>query len=159
MTLDDFLTTRLDALLRFARVVTGDRAAAEDAVQDVVVQLLRDPGRVERIADLDAYARRMVVNGFISWRRKWSRIRPVALVPDRSASPAAALDEIDALRGRLTGLPPRQRAVLALRYLFDLDDAAIARELGCSEGTVRSHASRALATLRVAATVHAEERA
>ena len=86
-----------------------------------------------------------------SWRRKWARIIPVADVLDDRVEPdfADRHAERQALNARLDRLPSRQRAVLVLRFYEGLGDDDIARVLDCSPGTVRSHASRALATLRV----------
>jgi RNA polymerase sigma factor (sigma-70 family) len=103
----------------------------------------------------DLYLRRMVTNEHLSWRRRW-HVRTVR--PTDDATLAARVDpqrdhaehvvEDDAMWGYLAALPPRQRAVLVLRYYEGLDDTEIAGVLGTSAATVRSHASRALATLR-----------
>ncbi len=63
------------------------------------------------------------------------------------ASGAASLDIDDDLSDALAGLPPRQRAVLVLRYFLDLPEAEVAAALGCSLGTVKSSASRGLKRL------------
>ena len=151
MTLDEFVRARLPALLRFAKVLCVDRGLAEDVVQEV---LLRASARWDELARLDmpeAYVRRMIVNEYLSWRRKWSRVTPVADVPEGPASPdvAVGLTARDQLVREIAMLPRRQRAVLVLRYFGGLTDAEIAADLGCAEGTVRSHLSRALASLRI----------
>jgi RNA polymerase sigma-70 factor (sigma-E family) len=151
MTFEEFLASRLGALLRYAAVVSCDRHLAEDVVQDV---LLRAHGRWERIGAMDspeAYLRRMVLNEFLSWRR---RRRPTvveaqtleAVTPPSGSGPD--VEERDAMLRLLAGLPPRQRTVIALRYYEDLSDDQIADLMGCRPVTVRSQASRALATLR-----------
>jgi len=95
----------------------------------------------------------MIVNEYLSWRRRWSRIVPQATPPE----PPAVADHADnhsereALRIELDKLPRRQRAVLVLRYYAGLSDPEIAEALGCTPGTVRGYASRALATLRIEA--------
>ena len=94
----------------------------------------------------------MVVNEFLSWRRKWARIVPHAQVDlDQSDTPdhADRYADADESLAELSRLPKRQRAVLVLRYYGGLSDTEIAETLGCSPGTVRSYASRALASLRV----------
>jgi RNA polymerase sigma-70 factor (sigma-E family) len=153
VTFDEFLTYRLTSLLRFAMVVTCDPHVAEDVVQEV---LLRANERWARIGGLDqpeAYLKRMVVNEYISWRRRATRVvtldRPALdhLVPP-TPDPADGRVDRDDLAARVARLTPKQRAVVALRYYDDRSDAEIADVLGCSEGTVRAHASRALATLR-----------
>lgn len=152
MTFDEFTATRLPALLRYAAVLAGGRALAEDVVQEV---LLRAHQRWSHIGGLDRpehYVRRMITNEYLSWRRRWARVTPHAHVePARDDSPdhPTTHADRDALVTELARLPRRQRAVLALRYYAGLTDAEIADELGCAPGTVRGYASRALATLRV----------
>ncbi|HEY8452223.1 MAG: SigE family RNA polymerase sigma factor [Micromonosporaceae bacterium] len=158
MTFEEYVAWRLPALLRFAAVLTGDRDLAHDIVQEV---LARAHVRWRRIGQLDIpdrYVRRMVVNEFLSWRRRWSRVVPVGRAgevedavgradPDPDAATVHA--ERDALRAELARLPRRQQAVLVLRYYEGLTDAEIAEVLGCRPGTVRGYASRALAALRL----------
>lgn len=154
LSFDEFVGTRLPTLLRFTGVLTGDRQLAEDVVQEV---LLKAHGRWDRIGALDlpeAYVRRMLVNEYISWRRKWARVVPM---PDLSGWERAEPDHANRLADRsdladrLATLPPRQRAVLVLRYYEQLSDTEIGDVLGCAVGTVRGYASRALASLRIAA--------
>lgn len=151
MTFEEFVASRLGALLRYATVVSCDPHLAEDVVQDV---LLRAHGRWARIgamASPEGYVRRMVLNEFLSWRR---RRRPTAVDPEAleavapPSGPGSDVEERDAVLRLLAGLPPRQRAVIALRYYEDLSDDQIADLMGCRAVTVRSQASRALATLR-----------
>jgi RNA polymerase sigma-70 factor (sigma-E family) len=148
---DEFARTEAQPLLRFARVLIGDRSTAEDIVQDVLVRLYRRSGSLGKVHDLPAYARRMVVNEYLSWGRKWFRVRPTAQLPERSTGPdeMQQVTDRDQLRVELGKLPARQRTVLVLRYFAGYTDAEIAAELGCTAGTVRSHASRALSALRV----------
>jgi RNA polymerase sigma factor (sigma-70 family) len=92
----------------------------------------------------------MLVNEFLSERRKTRRvvlreIVEAGTVPDH----ADAYAERDTLRSEIVRLPRRQQAVLALRYYSDLSDKEIAESLGCSAGTVRGYAARALQSLRV----------
>lgn len=151
---DEFVNTRMPPVLRFAGVLTGDRHLAEDIVQDVLLKL---HNRWDTLADLDhpeAYVRRMVVNEYISWRRKWARIVPIADIAD-THQPTTVPDHAERLANRadvadrLRRLAPRQRAVLVLRYYEDLSDTEIADLLGCAVGTVRGYASRALDALRI----------
>ncbi|HEY3687285.1 MAG TPA: SigE family RNA polymerase sigma factor [Streptosporangiaceae bacterium] len=153
MTFEEFAVARLPELLRFAAVLTGDRALADDVVQDVLIRASArwaDVGAKDRP---DRYVRKMVVNEFLSWRRRSWRVVPSGggaevdrrLTPDHAVGHA----ERDALLAELGRLPRRQRAVLTLRYYEGLADAEIAEVLGCRAGTVRGYASRALATLRV----------
>jgi RNA polymerase sigma-70 factor (sigma-E family) len=153
MRFEEFVATRLPAVLRFAGVLTGDRALAEDVVQEV---LIRASNRWDQISQLDRpelYLRKMIVNEYISWRRRSWRLLPLGsaaeiddrITPDHADQHA----ERDALLIEIGKLPRRQRAVLVLRYYDDLSDLEIAGILGCAPGTVRGHASRALATLRI----------
>jgi RNA polymerase sigma-70 factor (sigma-E family) len=150
VTFDDWLQTGLAPLLRFATVLCGTPHLAEDVVQDVAIKAQRKWDRIGGLEHPDAYLRRMVVNEYLSWRRKWSRYVPSAEI-ETGTSPdhAERTADRDELRGELAKLPRRQRAVLVLRYYGGLKDAEIAETLGCSAGTVRAHASRALATLRI----------
>ena len=158
VTFAEFAATRLAQLLRYAVVLTGDRELAQDVVQDV---LARAQVRWRKIASADspdAYVRQMVLNEYLSWRRRWA-VRNVRAVGERvlelsdgrggSRDHADAMADADDLWSRLATLPPKQRAVLVLRYYEQLDDDEIAALLGCARGTVRSNASKALKTLRL----------
>jgi len=158
---DDFLTDRLDGLLRYATALTGDPHLAQDIVQDV---LLRAQQRWHRIESPPTYVRRMVTNEYLSWRRRKS-VRstvPSSLEVLDALSPPVAdesdrYDDRDAMRRRLVALPRKQRAAVVLRYYENYSDTEIAELLDCRESTVRSQIARALSTLREAeATVTAE---
>jgi RNA polymerase sigma-70 factor (sigma-E family) len=158
VTFEEWARARLSVVMRFAVALTGERALAEDVVQEV---LIRAYGRWDRIAAMEqpeAYLRRMVTNEFLSWRRRSARVVPEAEVSHTAAQPdhADVYAERDALARELASLPRRQRAVLVLRYYEGLSDAEIASVLGCPSGTVRSLASRALHALRVDARNHLE---
>ena len=151
MIFEEFVRSDLPGLSRFAAVLCGDRWLAEDVVQEV---LARAQGRWTTIAALDrpdAYVRRMIVNEFLSWRRRLRRNVLMSSVPElpSTADLAAQHADREALVAELAKLPRKQRAVIVLRYYGGLSDREIAADLGCSAGTVRSHASRALARLRV----------
>lgn len=151
MTFEEFSRMQLPPLLRFAKVLCGDRGLAEDVVQEVLARVYDRWDRIAILDRPDTYVRRMIVNEFLSWRRKWARVVPFANVPEAkvAADISEHVTERDALVAELGKLPRRQRAVIVLRFYGELTDAEIAAELGCSTGTVRSHASRGLATLRV----------
>jgi RNA polymerase sigma-70 factor (sigma-E family) len=150
-TFEQYVARRGVALLRFAGALTGDRGTAEEIVQEVLLRASRRWPEIVATGAVPAYLRRMVINEHVSWRRKWARLVPHGDVPDRRivADHAERQADRDALSRELDKLPPRQRAVLVLRYYEGLGDDAIAGVLGCSTGTVRSHASRALAALRI----------
>ncbi|RSM72660.1 SigE family RNA polymerase sigma factor [Kibdelosporangium aridum] len=151
---DQFVTDRLDRLLRYATAMTCDRYLAQDIVQEV---LLRAQRRWARIAAMDApylYVKRMVTNEYLSWRhRKAARdiaspSRTIDALTPPVGDPAVQHAERDAMRARIAVLPRKQRAALVMRYYEDCTDAEIATVLNCTEGTVRSHISRALKALR-----------
>jgi RNA polymerase sigma-70 factor (sigma-E family) len=148
----EFAQASSGGLLHAAYLLTGDRHAAEDAVQATLVRTYAAWPRVRR-DDAFAYARRVLVNYVTDrWRRRL-REYPVGEIPER-ASRADLAEEV-ALRQWLTGalarLTLRERAVIIMRYLFDLPEATVAHDLGISLGTVKSTSSRALAKLRVGA--------
>jgi len=149
---EDFMTSRWAGLVRLAFGLTGDRWLAEDLAQTALASAYASWWRVRRAEDPDAYVRRILINASKSrWRR--GRVaeqhgEPPAEVPDPAADPAAAIGERSVLLTALAALPPRQRAVVVLRYWEDLSDAQAAALLGCSASTVRSQAARALAKQR-----------
>jgi RNA polymerase sigma-70 factor (sigma-E family) len=145
----DFVSAALPALLRFGHVLTGSPAEAEDLVQEALARSMRR-WRRDQPADPVAYVRKVMVNTHLTrWRRWGSRVR-LGDVPEIAADDAGLQrsHDRDALRRALAALPPRQRAVLVLRYLEDMPDDAIAALLGCQPTTVRSQAFRGLAALR-----------
>ena len=136
-------------LTRLAFIVLGDRAAAEDVVQEAFCGLYRAWDRLPNHDNVVGYVRVSVLNGCRSVLRRSRRApRPVAM-------PHAASAEADALSGEerrsavaaLRRLPPRQREALALRYLADLPEHETAQAMGVSVGTVKSTTARALAAL------------
>lgn len=144
----EFVAARSMALLRVAVALTGDRHRAEDLVQ---VALGKLAGRWHKVDDPEGYTRRVIYHDYVSWWRRRSVRGEVlgASVPERpEADRAVDADRRIDLRSALRLLGPRQRAVLVLRYFEDLPEAAVADVLGCSVGTVRSQAHRALARLR-----------
>jgi RNA polymerase sigma-70 factor (sigma-E family) len=153
MRFEEFAAARLPAVLRFAGVLTGDRALAEDVVQDVLIRASRRWDQISGLDRPELYIRKMILNEYLSWRRRSWRLLPVGAASDldtRTAPDHAGLHaERDALLAELGKLPRRQRAVLVLRYYEGFSDSEIAELLGCTPGTVRGYASRALAALRV----------
>ena len=146
----DFVSARSAALLRVAYLVCGDLNLAEDLLQTTLTRTYIAWRRLEGIDSLEAYARRVLLNTATSWwRRRWRGERPTLDLPERPISDQSdRVAERDAVWRLLGTLPARQRAVIVLRYYEDLSEAEIARELGLSVGTVKSHASRGLAALR-----------
>lgn len=113
--------------------------------------------RLGDLGNLDAYVYRSLVNAGRRWRgRRWRGEIPSAELPEApAADDRNRVEEYADMMTRLRGLPQRQRAVLVLRYYADLSEADTAEILGCSVGSVKSHASRGLATLRAQAQIQA----
>jgi RNA polymerase sigma-70 factor (sigma-E family) len=142
---DAFVRARLPELLRFGRALTGSSEAGADLVQDALERTLLAWSRLEQQGDPEGYIRRIMVNRNISIWRKFGREHATDVVHDRGVEDQHADPDLwQAIRR----LPPRQRAVIALRYYEDLSEADIARTLGCSVGTVKSQASKAMSRLR-----------
>src|SRR3954471_1693956 len=146
---DAFMAAALPGLLRFGYVLTGDQHRGEDLAQAALVSTYRRWKKL-RHDEPYAYVRRAMVNAHTSlWRR---RRRETPLPADFDAAAAGVgptqYDNVDLVLRALRVLPARQRAVMILRYYDDLSEADIARTLGCSPGTVKSQASRALKALR-----------
>jgi RNA polymerase sigma-70 factor (sigma-E family) len=148
----EFAQASATGLRHAAYLLTGDHHAAEDAVQATLVRTYAAWRRVRR-EDAVAYARRVLVNYVTDrWRRRLKEYANGDL-PEQPASTDVA-DEVVLRRwlvGALATLTPRERAVIVMRYLFDLPEATVARDLGVTVGTVKSTSSRALAKLRVSA--------
>jgi RNA polymerase sigma-70 factor (sigma-E family) len=143
---DEFVVARRGALLRTAYLLTGNHADAEDLVQAALVKCVP---RWKRIADRpEPYVRQVLARESISrWRARRWREQHVAVVPEGVVA-AADPDGRLALRQALMSLPPRQRAVIVLRYYEDLTEMQTARQLGIAVGTVKSQARDGLARLR-----------
>jgi RNA polymerase sigma-70 factor (sigma-E family) len=146
---DRFVADSTNGLLRTAYLIVGDLHEAEDLVQETLFKVARRWPKVSRMDYPAAYARRILVNLALRGSPKRSRRRTELSEtrPGDPVAPAAPLDRDDELRAALAALPPRQRAVLVLRYFLDLPEAEVASALQCSLGTVKSTASRGLARL------------
>jgi RNA polymerase sigma-70 factor (sigma-E family) len=142
----DFVRERSPELLRSGWLLTGDWHAAHDLVQTALEKSWPRWGR--RIDHPEAYVRRVMLTTYLSWRRRrWTGELPTHSPPEH-ATPDDGSDVRLSLLGALSGLTPRQRAVLVLRYFDDLSEQETAALLGCSVGTVKAHASRGLQQLR-----------
>ncbi len=153
MEFEEYVVARGRALERYAFVLTGDAQRSQDLVQTALLKAYRRWRRVTRAGHPDAYVRRIVTTSYLDWRRlRGSAEQPTATLPEPppSADPADRVALRDELRRALAVLTPHQRAVLVLRHYEGYDDAAIAAVLGCSESTVRTHASRGAERLRAA---------
>jgi RNA polymerase sigma-70 factor (sigma-E family) len=160
VTFEEYVHTRGSALMRLARLLTGDEHRAEDLTQDVLARAYVRWQRITRADQPDLYVRRMLINANRSWwRRRSSWERPTATpveTAQRGDLGGEAADR-DQVRRLIRALPERQRTVLVLRYYEDLDDPTIAQIMNCSPVTVRGQALRALAKLREHLTASADE--
>jgi RNA polymerase sigma-70 factor (sigma-E family) len=151
---DDFVRARLPELLRFGRALTGDEHRGADLVQDALERALPRWRRIEA-TDPEGYVRRIMVNRNISvWRSRW-RERLTNEPPDAGVDDRVRDQQ---LWSALRALPPRQRTVIALRYLADQTEAQTAALMGCSTGTVKSQTHAAMEKLRDLLTDSEEDR-
>ncbi|MFG2332708.1 SigE family RNA polymerase sigma factor [Streptomyces sp. NPDC048604] len=145
-----FMTARHLSLLRTARLLTGSGQQAEDLTQEALLRTYRAWHRIGQVEAAEAYTRTTMVRLLIKdRRRRWHAEVPAPQLPEVALPghedvTATAM----AVRTVLRTLPPKQRAVLVLRYYHQLGEQEIAGVLGCSPGTVKSRAARALAALR-----------
>ncbi len=156
---EDWLAAREGALQRTAHLLTGDVHAAQDLVQTTLAKLYRGWDRIRRVGNVDAYARRALVNEYrTAWRRPVRRAEHlVEAVPDRPAQDSPTYDgSREAVWRFVCSLPPKQRTVVVLRFYEQLTEAEIADLMGISVGTVKSQSSRALASLRALLPDHPE---
>jgi len=139
------------ALRRTAFLLSGDWFLADDLVQETLVRMYTAWPRVGRRDGVTHYSRRVLVNLHLDHRRRPSRReRPTDDVPDRPAVQDGGDDDREAVLAALRCVPPRQRAVLVLRFWDDLSVDQTAEVLGVGAGTVKSQTSRGLVALRSA---------
>ncbi len=148
---DEFATwalARYGGLLHAAHLLTGDRDSAQDLVQIALAKTQLAWRRVH--TSPDAYVRRVLVTTHTDWwrRQTWRERGDVTVEPATRTDDLAQVDDRDLLLRALQSLPPRQRRVVVLRYYLQLPEAECAQLLGCSVGSVKSTASRALNRLR-----------
>jgi RNA polymerase sigma-70 factor (sigma-E family) len=151
LSFDELVTSSERRLLRLALMLSGGVHSAEDLVQTVLARAHRRWDKISVLDKPDAYLSKMVVNEFLSWRRRLKNQElPLADLPETPGADDISLRHAqrDAAWRLLADLPRQQRAVLVLRFYEDLPDDEIAAVLGCSPVTVRSNASRGLANLR-----------
>lgn len=137
----DFYRLEYPGMVRLATSLTGDIDRAEDVVQDAFARM------ASRFPSLDrpgGYLRTAVVNLCKDQHRRGVLEHREALHPASGSLSLQATEMIDVLMR----LPFKQRAVLVLRYWGDWTEVEIAQAVGCRPGSVKSHASRGLATLR-----------
>jgi RNA polymerase sigma-70 factor (sigma-E family) len=151
-TFDDAFASLFRAAYRVAFRLLGDREDAADIAQEA---LARASVRWAKVTAGDRSPTPWVVRvaanlALDRWRRRKVAARYAASVAASERASANALPERVDLHRALAALPRRQREVVVLRYVADMAEADVAAALGCSTGTVKTHASRGLAALRVA---------
>lgn len=153
-----FVSAALPGLYRYGYSLTGNPHDAADLVQSVLERVgARWRVLVNREVDPHAYVRRAMANAHVSRWRRLRRERLVAELPEMPAVEQHDRLEDEPLWQALRALPPRQRAVLVLRYYEGRSEAEIADVLGVRPGTVKSQAAKALAHLRKSLGTQAEE--
>jgi RNA polymerase sigma-70 factor (sigma-E family) len=144
----EFFEARRHSLSRAAVFLVGDEARAEELLQGALVRTAAHWQRVASAGDPEGYVRRAMLNDVRSqWRRR-NRYREVPLeeveyLPDKVDS-TSRVEDRELLIGILRGLPPRQRAVLFVRFYMDESEASAAGTLGCSIGTIKRQSHDAL---------------
>lgn len=138
--LEQLYRSRFSVFLRVATAIVRDEDRAHDAVQDGFAAAIRERRRFRGEGSLEAWVWRMVVNAAL----KQHRLEPPTEVQPSENRTRSAPD----LRTEIAMLPPRQRAVLFLRYFADLDYAAISDVLGIAPGTVGATLNAAHAAIR-----------
>jgi RNA polymerase sigma-70 factor (sigma-E family) len=158
---EEYAAVAWSTLYRSAYLLAGNHADAEDLAQQTLIKAHRAWARVSASDSVNAYVRRILTNTFLDSRRPRARRLELLTdeVPERggvagtaagAAGAPGGSDEQMALWPHVRQLPRQQRAVIVLRYFEDLSEAEIAETLGCSRGTVKSTAHRALKSLRAA---------
>jgi RNA polymerase sigma-70 factor (sigma-E family) len=146
--------THYGSLVRQAARLVRDIPTAEDVVQDSFIAMHITRPRLEDRAEVLPYLRQCVVNRSRSVLRHRVVVdqHPLAPVPDMPSAEESALTRLghSATISALNLLAPRQRQVLTLRFFADMSEAQIAAALGISKGTVKTHTSRGLTSLRPA---------
>jgi RNA polymerase sigma-70 factor (sigma-E family) len=154
-----YVTGRLPVLRRVATNLVGDPHRGDDLVQQAITRLYTHWRRASRTENLDAYVYKILLRTFLDERRlRWAsvRLRPAAVESDNQGAPAAARTDDPAagvadrllLRDALGTLPPKQRAILVLRFLLDRSVTEVAQILDIAPGTVKSQTHDGLNTLR-----------
>jgi RNA polymerase sigma-70 factor (sigma-E family) len=157
-----FARDQAGPLRRSAYLLCGDWHTAADLMQLTLVKIYRAWHRIEQQDTTVHYARTVLLRTWLDEKRRpWRRSEVHRADPPETADTDAdpqqhagrawdAQHRHDLVHAALLDVPPRQRAVLVLRYFDELSVAETAAALGCSEGTVKSQSARGLANLRTA---------
>jgi RNA polymerase sigma-70 factor (sigma-E family) len=144
-----YVEGRLPSLRRLALLLCQDSQRGDDVVQAAIIRLYMHWPKASAARSTDAYVNAILVREFLHERRSgW--MRRVSLTGDLPDAPAAPVDHDGAmdLEAAVAALPPRQRAILVLRFYCDLSVDQCAEHLGCTSGTVKSQTAKALRSLR-----------
>jgi RNA polymerase sigma-70 factor (sigma-E family) len=146
----EYFAARSGTMRGTAYLLCGDWHRAEDLVQVTFTKLYLAWRRIARHEVIDAYTRQILVRTFVSdtRRRQYRRERFSDGSPEAAGPPSGSTEDRLVVLAALEHVPPRQRAVLVLRYWEDLSVEETARALKCTTGTVKSQAARGLQTLR-----------
>jgi RNA polymerase sigma-70 factor (sigma-E family) len=145
----DYMSARMPALRRLARLLCQDWYLADDLLQAAMTKAYVHWSKAVSADNTDAYVRAILVREFVQERRSgWSRRVSLAGRPIETASEALDREGALDLQAAVAALPPRQRAVLVLRYFCDLNVEQAARALDCTPGTIKSQTAKALSALR-----------
>jgi RNA polymerase sigma-70 factor (sigma-E family) len=145
-----FVESSCRGLLRSAWLLAGDWPPAEDLVQSALAATWRRWREVGPVEYPEAYVRRVMITTYMRWNKRRRRGEiAVARLPDHAAreDAYARVEAHEAVRSALAVLPPKQRAVIVLRYFADLTEAQTAAAMNCAIGTVKSQSAKALARL------------
>jgi RNA polymerase sigma-70 factor (sigma-E family) len=144
-----YVAARAHSLRSTAYLLCGDWHRAEDITQSALLKLYLAWRRLDHHGGLDAYSRRIVVRTFLAERRLlWRKREHVTDAPPDAPALGSYAEQRLHIQQALTAVPPRQRAVIVLRFWNDLSVEETAAALGCSVGTVKSQCARGLAKLR-----------
>jgi RNA polymerase sigma-70 factor (sigma-E family) len=144
-----YVHARVPTLRRVAYLLSGNAHDADDLVQETITKLYARWSRLSGVHNLDGYVHTMLVRTFLDEKRRgWWRVRLFGGTPEPPPEPDSGSEDRAVIRAALAKVPPRQQAVLVLRFLCDQPVAEVARILGCSEGTVKSQTSHGLNALR-----------
>lgn len=149
---EEYAAIAWPSLYRYAYLLAGHHADAEDLAQQTLLKAYRSWSRVRAADSPEAYLRRILTNSYLSQRRP--RRQRLEVLTDEPPEPdlvsAGGPEDRMVLWPHVKALPPRQRAVIVLRYYEDLSEHQIAEVLDCSRGNVKSTAHHALKSLRAA---------
>lgn len=150
--MDDFseyVAARWPTLVRSAVLLGCSHPEAEDLVQTALERCLVKWNKVRAADDRDAYVHRVLINSFLSARRRrWTGERPSAALPEYAGlDQTTGIDDADVVMRALDRLPNDQRAAVVLRYYAHLSEQQMASVLGVAAGTVKSRLSRAVRAL------------